>query len=52
MSITIMNLLMAVGIVLTVIATVVVIKFWLDDKRMWHDIELKASSSGIKGFDD
>ncbi|WP_158527407.1 hypothetical protein [Pelagibaculum spongiae] len=52
MWITVMNLLMVLAILLLFVFTGLAARAHLHERHAWKDIELRASQSGIKRFDD
>lgn len=52
MWITVMNLLMLLAVVLLLLFTGIAVRAYVQGRHSWKDIEVKASQSGIKGFDE
>ena len=52
MWITVMNLLMLLAVALLLLFTGIAVRAYVQERHSWKDIEVKASQSGIKGFDE
>jgi hypothetical protein len=52
MWITVMNLLMLLALTVLFLFTIIGIRAYVKERYSWREIELKASESGIKGFDE
>ncbi|SCN46871.1 hypothetical protein BAZMOX_84593_1 [methanotrophic endosymbiont of Bathymodiolus azoricus (Menez Gwen)] len=47
-----MNTLMLLAIVLLLLITGIAVRAYVQERHCWKDIKVKASQSGINGFDE